>query len=516
MKNETIVLETAEVKNKRIARNTIFLYIRTFITMIVSLYTSRIILQALGVDDYGVYNVVGGFVGMFSIAVGPISSAVSRFITYGLGKGDIAKVKLTFSTSVNVQFVLGIIIVLIGETFGLWFLNNKLNIPPDSMVAANWVLQCSIISMVIGLINIPFSASIVAHEKMDIFAYMSILEVGLKLCLVFLVLFAPFNKLIFFSVGVLVNALIMRLIYGIYCTKKFEECRYEFKFDKSIFKEMTGFAWWSFLGSTAYIFNTQGVSMLMNIFFGVVLNTAKGLAMQVESAVISFVNSFTTAFSPQITKSYAEGNLDYMYSVMCRGSKFSIYLFLLFMIPLEFEAPQVLKLWLGEEPDYSALFLRLSMLCTATMMLGSPFLQGISATGVIRNYQIAVTVIGWLVFPLTWVAYRLGFSPEIFYWIYFVIYNILVWVRMWFVRRLLGFKIKDFLYDVFFPVIRCGILSVIPALCICQLMDDSVLRLFVLTGACTVTTSITVLYAGMSKNERAFVISRIQRVIKRR
>lgn len=498
----------------RIARNTLFLYLRTFITMIISLYTSRLVLQALGVSDYGVYNVVGGFVSMFSVAIGPISSAISRFITYELGKGDLKKVKVIFSTSVLVQIGLGLVVLLIGETFGIWFLNNKLNIPNDSIYAAHWVLQSSIFSMIVGLTSIPYISAIVAHEKMDFFAFVSILEVVLKLCLVLLLIIAPFNKLIFYSVGILIVSIIARIVYGTYCTHKFEVCRFKFTFDRAIFKDLTGFACWAFLGNTAYVFNTQGVSILMNIFFGVILNTAKGIAMQVEGAVMSFINSFMTAFYPQITKSYAEDNMGYMYSVMCRGSKFSFFLLLLFIVPLEFESPQVLKLWLGEVPEYSVLFLRLSLICTATMMLGSPFTQGIMATGTIRNYQIAVTLIGCLVFPLTWLAYKLGYKPEMYYWVYFIIYNVIIWVRMWFVKRLLGFKLKSFFMEVYFPIVRCTVLSIIPAVLIYMAMQDSYLRLVILTAVTLCTTTLIVLYIGMTKGERSFAISKIKTVLK--
>lgn len=502
--------ETASIKNARIAKNTALLYVRTLFTMLVSLYTSRIILDALGVDNYGVYNVVGGFVAMFAIVTGPITNAISRFLTYGLGKGDIKKLRTTFSTSINIQLGLGLIVILLGETVGIWFLNNKLNIPPDSMAGAHWALQCSIIAAVLSLINTPYSAAIIAHERMGVFAFMSILDVMLKLGLVLSLVKLPFDTLITYSVGLVIVFLIQRIIYGIYCTRRFYECRYQAVFDKDTFKEMTGFAWWTFLGNTAYMFNSQGVAMLMNIFFGVIINTAKGIAMQVEAAVITFVTSFTTAFTPQITKSYAEGNIEYMHTIMCRGSKFSIFLLLLFMIPLEFEATTVLKLWLGEVPEYSAQFLQLSLLCAAVMQLGAPFYQGIIATGNIRNYQIAVTIVGCLVFPLTWIAYRLGAAPGIFYWIFFFIYNILVWIRIWYVRKLLDFKIKTFTLQVISPIVRCSALSVIPAFIICKLMPPTISRLLITTGVSVITTSLIILYIGMTKGERSFILTKIK------
>ncbi len=502
--------ESSSTKNARIARNTALLYIRTLFTMLVSLYTSRIILEALGVDNYGVYNVVGGFVAMFAIVTGPITNAISRFLTFGLGKGDIDSLRVTFSTSINIQLGLGLIVILLGESVGIWFLNNKLNIPPDSMTGAHWALQCSIIASVLSLINTPYSAAIIAHEKMGVFAFMSILDVMLKLGLVLSLVKLPFDTLITYSVGLVAVYLIQRLIYGIYCTRRFTECRYRPVFDRNTFREMTSFAWWTFLGNTACVFNNQGVAMIMNIFFGVVVNTAKGIASQIETAVLSFVTSFTTAFTPQITKSYAEGNIEYMHSVMCRGSKFSIYLLMLFLIPLEFEAPTVLRFWLGEIPPYSAQFLRLSLLCTAVLQFGAPFYQGIMATGNIRNYQIIITIVGCLVFPLTWIAYKLGAEPAVSYWIFLCIYNILVWIRMWYVRKLLNLPLRTFTQQVFLPILKCGILSVIPAIIVCRLMPETTLRLCVTTGVTLITTSLIILYVGMTQGERSFILSKIR------
>lgn len=509
------MLESTEVKNRRIMRNTLFLYIRTFFTMIVSLYTSRVVLRQLGIDDYGVYNVVGGFVSMFYIIVGPISNAISRFLTFELGKGNLNRLKDTFSTSVNVQLLLGLIVILIGETFGMWFLNNKLNIPESSMIAANWVLQCSILSMVIGLINVPYYSSIVAHEKMDAFAYVSIVEVILKLLLALSLLKIATNKLIFYSVGIVLIGLVMRLIYSVYCSRKFEECHYELKFDIATFKTMFGFAWWSFLGNTAYVFNTQGISMLMNIYFGIILNTAKGIAMQVEGAVMTFVNSFTTAFNPQITKSYAENNREYMYSIMCRGSKFSYFLLLMLIIPIEFETPIILRLWLSESPEYSISFMRLTLINSATMLLGSPFLQGILATGNIKYYQIAVTIIGLCVFPISWIAYWKGCPPEIYFLISIVIYNLLIWVRMWFIKKLLGFKIRLFFENVFIPIIRCTIIAVIPTFIIWLFMRDGYLRLITITIVNFVTTPLIVYFWGMTKGERGYTTAKLESIYKR-
>lgn len=482
--------------------------------MIVGLYTSRIILQTLGEDNYGVNNVVGGVVTLFSIVTGPIANSISRFLTYGLGKGNLEKLRITFSTSIGIIFILSLIILILGETVGVWFLNHKLNIPPESVYPAKWVLQCSIISSIISLLNIPFNAALIAHEKMNIFAYMSIYDVMAKLLLVLLLVKFPFNPLITYSVGLVIISIISRIIYQSYCHKHFAECRYTIHIEKSEFFNMTKFAWWSFFGNTANLFNTQGTSILMNMFFGIVINTAKGLSATVETAIMNLVNSFTTAFTPQITKSFASGDLDYMYKIMCKGSKFSIFFLMFFLIPLEFEAPIVLRIWLGEYPEVTVKFLRLSLLCTATLLLGSPFYQGIMATGNLKSYQITVTIIAITVFPLTWIAYKLGGSPESYYYIYLIIYNILVWIRMKYIRKLLGFNVSVFFKDVIIPIAICTILTIVPVYFIFRLMEDNWVRLIVVIISSIFILGTAILIFGMTKSERGLVVSYFKKRIK--
>lgn len=286
--------------------------------MLITLYTSRVILEHLGVDDYGIYNVVGGVVAMFSVISSALSSSISRFITFELGKGDIKRLTTIFSTSVNIQLGLSAIILLIGETVGIWFINNKMNIPADRLVAANWVLQCSLLTFCINLISVPYNSSIIAHEKMSAFAYISIFEATLKLLICYILIISPIDKLILYSLLMLAVALLIRLVYGFYCARNFEECRYHIVDDKKILREMTGFASWSFFPNVAWIFNTQGVNILINLFFGVALNAARGIASQVESAVMMFVRYFTTALNPQITKYYASGEKEQMFLLIMR------------------------------------------------------------------------------------------------------------------------------------------------------------------------------------------------------
>ena len=330
----------------RLIKNTAFLYLRTFLSLVISLYTSRVVLSTLGIEDYGIYNVVGGFVAMFALVSASLTNSISRFITFELGRGDKIRLNRIFCTSINIQIVLSAIIIILAELVGAWFIYTKMNIPEGREFAALWVFQCSLLSFIFGLISVPYNALIVAHEHMKAFAYIGLGESLLKLGAVYLLVLFAMDKLILYAILLTSIALFLRLVYSFYCRKHFEECHYHFILDKSLFREIGSFAGWYLFGTSAYIFNTQGVNLIINIFFGVVLNAARGVATQVDSAVRMFVNNFTTALNPQIIKTYAEGNTTESFKLVFKGAKFSFYLMLFFLIPLVLEADYVLGLWL--------------------------------------------------------------------------------------------------------------------------------------------------------------------------
>ena len=336
--------QEAQTNNKRIAKNTIALYMRMFCSMVISLFTSRIILDSLGVDNFGIYNVVGGFVAMFALMSSALTNSISRFLTFELGKGDTEKLKRVFSTSLNVMFALSIVVLLVGETVGLWFLNYKVNIPIERMEAANLVYQLSIATFIMGLVSVPYNASIVSHEKMTAFAYIGIFEIAMKLVIVYTLYVSPFDKLKTYAILLFLLSLSIRLIYGIYCNRHFQETHYKFVFDKPLLRQMTGFAGWNFLAQGAYQLNGSGVNLLINIFFGVTLNAARGIAYQVNNAVCQFTSNFMVALTPQITKSYAAGELAEMHKLIFRGAKFSYFLTLFFLIPICVETEYILNL----------------------------------------------------------------------------------------------------------------------------------------------------------------------------
>ncbi len=498
--------------NKRIAKNTLLLYIRTMFVMVVSLYTSRVILDVLGVDDYGIYSIVGGVVAMFTLLSGSLSAAISRFITFELGKGDYDKLKLIFSTSVNIQIGISLIVLVLGGVVGGWFLNVKMNIPPERMVAANWVLFCSLVMFCINLISVPYNSLIIAHERMSAFAYISIIEVILKLLVCYLILVSPFDKLISYAILLVIVSLIIRITYGIYCNKHFPESRYSFAHDKSLLKRMGGFAGWSFLTNACYMFNTQGVNILINIFFGVALNAARGIAVHVDGVIMQFVNNFTVAISPQITKNYAAGKKQEMFTLVCRGAKFSYFLIFLIGLPVILEANYVMSLWLVEVPEHAVVFLQLSIIGLMVNLLGGTGYTACQATGNLKRYVIWLSTVGCFVFPLTWIAFELGAPVESTYVIYILVYALVNVVRLYIMRGLLDFPIMMFIKDVVFKISTVTLVAIIAPIVIDYLMEESFLKLVVIVLISLISSSLCIYAIGLTKGERVTVSAQIKKI----
>ena len=506
--------ETSAVKNSRIAMNTILLYFRTMLTMAISLYTSRVVLQTLGVNDYGIYNVVGGFVAMFSIISGALTSSISRFLTFELGRGEKERLVKIFTTSIVIQAVLALLIIIVGEVVGYWYVNYKMNIPDGRMVASNWVLQCSFITFALNLMSVPFNSAIVAHERMSAFAYVSILEVSLKLLIVFLITNTLFDKLIVYAILMALVALIIQSVYAIYCYKNFEECKkISLLFDKALVKDMTGFAGWTFFTNGAMLFNTQGVNILINNFFGVAVNAARGIAGQMESAIIRFSTDFTTAINPQITKSYAIGDLFGMYKLVCRGARFSFFLFLCLALPLLFETPIVLRLWLTTVPEHTIWMFRLSVCGTMITLLGNTGYTACMATGNIKKYALVITSIGCLVFPFTWIVYVLGAPVETTYVVYIFIYIILNFVRLRIMKGLTGMPPLMFIKDVFLRIIIVTPCCLVLPSIVVSMMDESILRLLITILVSEISSLFAIYFLGLEKSERFYIYQIIEKIL---
>lgn len=500
--------------NKRIAKNTLALYFRTFITMIVGLYTGRVMLQALGVDNYGINNVVGGIVGMSSLITNTMSQAISRYITYSIGQGDKKRLKTMFSTSVNAQIVMSVIAVIVLEIFGQWFLSNEANIPEGRMTAAHWVFQCSLISLVIGLVSSPYNALLVAHERLGIYAYTSIAEVTLKLIVVFTILAFDGDRLILLSILNVIVGLGMCIFYGWYCSKHFEESKYNVKtFDKGLLKELTVFSGWNLLNNGAWVFATQGVNMLVNVFFGVAYNAARGIAQTVNAAVQGFVGNFTMAFSPQITKTYAAGDKEYAICLGNRGTKFSWLMMYVFIVPVCCEAETLLRLWLGQVPEWSVMFLRFAMFESLAVSSGQNLFRLIQADGHVKKYTIHAAITAGLIFPLSWLLYYLGAPVWTAYIIFILDFMFLNLVRFYDIKKLMPFSIRQFMRDVFVPCMTVSVVSFIIPLVVCYYMESGLLRFFINVPVAVLWTAVCCLAFGLSKNERQFFYEKSMQLV---
>ena len=485
--------------------------------MLIGLYTSRVILKTLGVADYGTYNLVGGVISMFSILTSSLSTAISRFITFELGKGQSERLSRMFSTSVNVQLILGGVVVLLGETIGVWFLNTHLQIPADRMVAANWVLQCAIASFVLGLLMVPYNASLIAHENMNIFAYISILEAVLKLAIVFALYISPYDKLITYAILLFAVSCLICWIYASYCKQHYEECRYHYVYDRPLLKEMTGFAGWNLLGDGSWILNNYGVNILLNIFFGpvtgLVLNAARGIATQVDNIVQSFVRNFMTALNPQITKSYAAGDLEYMHKLVFAGAKYSFFLMMFFAIPICLEAELILKLWLDVVPDYAVIFVRLTLLSSMCVILGNTLITSVLATGKIRNYELVVGLMALSVFPITWIAFEMGATPVAAYIVSFCIYFLLIFVRLYMIKDLIHISAWTYVKEVLLRVVIVGAFALLLPLMVILFHNDSVFRLLAVCFVSIISTFCSILLLGMKREERTMITDMIRKKI---
>lgn len=496
--------------NKRIAKNTLFLYFRTILVMVVSLYTSRVVLDTLGITDYGIYNVVGGVVAMFGMVSSSLSSAISRFITFELGRGNTNKLRRIFSTSINIQLGISLIVVVLGETLGLWFLNHKMNIPTERMPAANWVLHCSLLTFAINLISIPYNAAIIAHERMSVFAYVSLLEVTLKLAVTYLLYVSLWDKLIFYSLLLVAVALCIRLVYGAYCSRHFEETKYEFFHDHSLVKEMAGFAGWNFIGSSSALLRDQGGNIVINLFCGPAVNAARGVATHVNSAIHSFVSNFMTALNPQITKSYAVGNSAYMMQLIFQGARLSFYLLLLLSLPVIINAPFILSLWLKTVPDHTVQFVRLVLLFAMSESISHPLITAMQATGRIRNYQIVVGGLQMMNLPVSYILLRMGCIPEAVLYVAIAISQCCLVARLYMLRGMIKLQVRKYLKEVYCNVCMVAFCSAL----IPYLLSDRLpvtFATFMLNIAVSLFCTVTVVYLiGCNRGERRFIQAKIQ------
>lgn len=496
-----------------IAKNTTLLYGRTALIMFVSLFTSRVILQALGVEDYGIYSAIGGVVSLLTVVTGPIDGAISRFLTFELGRGDKDRLKRYFSAGMTIMLIFSILAIVILETVGLWFLNHKMVISEERLMAANWVLHLSIASFVISLLASPYRASLIAHERMSLFAYLGILDVFLKLGVAFLIKFSAFDKLILYALLLLLVSIIVRVIYTVVCNREFEECSNPRIFiDKELFGGLFSFAGWNMFGAAAGICHGQGINILFNLFGGPVVNAAYGIANQVNGAVGSFVNNFTTALNPSIIKSYAAERKEYMMSLIYQGAKYSYCLVFLFALPLLLETEYITKLWLGQTPEHSVVFIQLMLVHSMIESLSKTIMAGTHASGKIRTYQIVVGCMLIAILPLSYLVLRLGYPPESALWVTIIIDIMALFVRALLARCIFGLSIRVFVTKVLLVTILVTLVAIPLPIYIRVTMDESIERFLVVLVTCVIATVISVLFVGCTPSERNSIFSKIKQI----
>lgn len=503
------------INNKRIAKNTALLYVRMLFLMAVGLFTSRVILASLGVVDYGISNVVGGVVAMFGFLNAAMTTSTQRYLTYELGRGEIGRLRLTFMTSVYIHIIIATTVVLLAETIGLWFLKNKIVIPSGREAAAMYCYQFAILSTVVSILNYPFNAAIVAHERMDAFAYISILDVMLKLGVAYTIYAVNLDKLIVYSILMLLVQIVMTSIYAIYCKRHFEETRFKRLWDTSLLKEMGSFAGWNMCGNVAYILFTQGLNILLNMFFGPVVNAARGVAVQVQGAIMQFAGGFQTAINPQITKTYSQNDLRNMHTLIFRSSKFTFLLLLCLSLPVMLEADVILNVWLKTVPEYSSIFLRL-MLCVAIIdAVANPLMISAAATGNVKVYQSVVGGILLAIVPISYVVLKLGGNPYSVFIVHLCVCIVAFIARLFIVRPMIKIKVSDYARNV---IARCAV-TALPAIAISLMfkafLPNSVPFAALVCCLSAATVAAFAYYIGLTRHEREVIGSRVAGIISR-
>lgn len=504
----------AQSNTSRIAKNTLFLYLRSFITLLISLYTSRVVLEVLGVEDYGIYNVVGGVIGMLSFLNASMSATYQRYFNYEMGRENEKGVTDLFKSSLTVQLFYAIIIVLIAETLGLWFLENKLVIAPERMWAARWIYHISIVSFVLTVFQAPFNALIISYEKMGIFAYISILDSVLKLAIVLaLPLFAG-DKLIVYGLLGLLIVFVNSIIYLIECKLKFSTCQLAFNWDKSNIRKLLSFSSWGMIDSLSYTLINQGVNIVLNIFFGTIVNAARGIAYQVLNAVNQFITSFQTSFRPQLTKSYAEGNYSYMYRLYYTATKVSCYLIWCISLPILIETQTILELWLGDNvPEYTIMFVRLILLTALVNVYANPTSCIAFATGKIKWFTIIVSGINLLNLPIIYCFLKLGYSPISAMYVGLFMSIIVQLVRIIVMKGLLPFSIREYFFKVVLPTLSVFVLSFIPSFVLRRIMSVNVFSTLVICLSAITSVLLVVWLIGLDKKEKFIIKSKVNQVL---
>lgn len=499
--------------NKRIAKNTAFLYVRMLFGLVVTLFTARIILQTLGEEDYGLNNVVGGVIGLFSIVSTVLNSATSRFLTVELGKGNEVQMRKVYRNSMSLYAMLCAILFVLEETIGLYMVNYVLVIPENRLFACNVLYQTIVLSSLLSLFVVPASSLIIAYEKMNVYAYFGIGEIIARCFVVYFVMVSPYDKLISLALS---NLMIFVVISGwklAYSKRNFVSVySNKLEWDKILIRSMVGFSFWNLIGSAAFVLRIQGVNILINIFFGAVVNAANAIAYQVNTAVNGFVTNFSTAVNPQITKSYASEQYEQMKTLIFRAGKFSFYLMMMLCFPILFETDYILHLWLGENvPEYTCIMTRLvlviSMIESFTYSIGC----AVNTTGNVKYYQLVICTIMLLIFPIAWLAFKLGLPPYFGLVVYLFTSITALIARFYFMDKLLGIPPIEYIKKVYMHTILVSIFSLVVPLVLCINMDDGLLRFFIVCISVELSNIAVIWLLGLEQSEKLFMLSLLKK-----
>ena len=502
--------------NKRIAKNTLLLYFRMLFMMVIGLYTSRVILDKLGEVDFGIYNVVGGFVTMFAVISGAMTTATQRFLSFEIGKGNNGDVKGIFSTMLMIHLFLGLIILLTGETIGVWFLNEYMSFPPERHEAANWVFQFSLLVFILNVINVPYNGAIIAYEKMSAFAYLSIIDAILKLTICYVIVITPFDRLVVYAILMAFVQISLIIAYYLYCKHKFPECQFSGNFNRVYGKKVTSFVSWNLIGSLAGVAKEQGINVVLNMFFGPAVNAARGVAYQVQTKINGFVSNFQMAMNPQIIKNYAAGEKEAMYRLVFRGAKLSYLLLLTLSLPVAIEAPLILDFWLKEVPDYTTVFLRLVIAIALLNTLSNPLIISMHASGQVRDYQIVVGSVSLLTLPLVYFAFKYGAKPYYAMIIAYAVELICHIARLYMLKRSISFPMFKYLKNVTAILFLITIISIFPPILIYNVIDTKIIRFFTVCCISVTSTLSFGFFLGFNANERKKIKSKVVLIIKNR
>lgn len=499
-------MNSSGVNTKRIAKNTAFLYIRMLFIMAVTLFTSRVLFRSLGEVDFGLNNVIAGVIVVFSYLNNSLAAASSRFITYELGKGDLDKLKTVFTTSFSIHFFFAIVVLLVGEIAGIWIVNNTLSIPDNRIFACNCSYQFVVFSAIATMLQVPFNALIISHERMHVYAYIGIFDAVARCAIAYAIWITGYDKLITLGVLQLLLSIILSLFYFIYCKKNFPDiCKISLKFDKANIKSMLTYSTWSLIGSTANMLKNQGVNLVLNIFFGSVINAANAIAYQVCHAVTNFTNNFTMAMNPQIIKSYAAKEYDQMKQLIFRGGKFSFYLLMFLCLPIIFETDYILKLWMGKVPEYTVLFTRLVLILSMVEVFTYTIGCAVQATGKIKNYQLVISGVNMLNFPVSFILFKFGFPPYAALSASIIISITTVLMRLYFIKSLLSISPQEYFQKVLVKSVFISAICFITPYFTYINMEQGIQRLFVLCFATWLTSSVIIYVVGLDSDERKSV-----------